>query len=114
MENFLLILAVLLLFLTGFFFTAGIDRIERRVRRGEKSEKKMQEIIANGKATILVSHSIPQIKRMCNKVLWLNHGKQIAFGEAGKICEQYELFLKTGQFPCLPQEKFETENDNNA
>ena len=40
MENFLLILAVLLLFLTGFFFTAGIDRIERRVRRGEKSEEK--------------------------------------------------------------------------
>ena len=40
MENFLLILAVLLLFLTGFLFTAGIDRIERRVRRGEKSEKK--------------------------------------------------------------------------
>lgn len=40
MENFLLILAVLLLFLTGFFFASGIDRIERRVRRGEKSEKK--------------------------------------------------------------------------
>lgn len=65
----------------------------------EKSEKKMQEIIANGKATILVSHSIPQIKRMCNKVLWLDHGKQIAFGEAGELCEQYEQFLKTGQLP---------------
>lgn len=70
----------------------------------EKSEKKMQEIIANGKATILVSHSIPQIKRMCNKVLWLDHGKQIAFGEAGELCEQYEQFLKTGQLPCLPRE----------
>lgn len=70
----------------------------------EKSEKKMQEIIANGKATILVSHSISQIKKMCNKVLWLDHGKQIAFGEAGELCEQYEQFLKTGQLPGMTKE----------
>lgn len=62
----------------------------------EKSENKMREIIQNGKATILVSHSIPQIRRMCNKVLWLNHGNQIAFGETDPICDRYEEFLKTG------------------
>lgn len=62
----------------------------------EKSENKMREIIQNGKATILVSHSIPQIRRMCNKVLWLNHGNQIAFGETDPICGRYEEFLKTG------------------
>lgn len=63
----------------------------------EKSENKMREIIKNGKATILVSHSIPQIRRMCNKVLWLNRGKQIAFGETDPICDRYEEFLKTGK-----------------
>lgn len=62
----------------------------------EKSEAKMKEIIHNGKVTILVSHSIPQIRRMCNKVLWLDHGQQIAFGETDKICEKYEKFLKDG------------------
>lgn len=65
----------------------------------EKSEAKMKEIIANGKVTILVSHSIPQIRRMCNKVLWLDHGKQIAFGESGEICDMYEEFLKTKKLP---------------
>ena len=65
----------------------------------EKSEAKMKEIIKSGKATILVSHSIPQIRRMCNKVLWLDHGKQIAFGESAAICDKYEEFLKTGQLP---------------
>ena len=65
----------------------------------EKSEAKMREIIRNGKATILVSHSIPQIRRMCNKVLWLDHGKQIAFGDTASICDDYELFLKTGRLP---------------
>lgn len=62
----------------------------------DKSEKKMREIIQSGKATILVSHSIPQVRRMCNKVLWLDHGKQIAFGDTNPICDQYEAFLKTG------------------
>ena len=65
----------------------------------EKSEAKMREIIRNGKATILVSHSIPQIRRMCNKVLWLDHGKQIAFGDTASVCDDYELFLKTGRLP---------------
>lgn len=61
----------------------------------EKSENKMHEIIQNGKATILVSHSLDQIRRMCNKVLWLDHGKQIAFGKTSEICDEYEEFLKT-------------------
>ena len=65
----------------------------------EKSEAKMQEIIKNGKATILVSHSIQQVRRMCNKVLWLDHGKQIAFGETAPICDRYEEYLRTKKLP---------------
>jgi len=65
----------------------------------EKSETKMREIIKSGKATILVSHSIPQVHRICNKVLWLDHGKQIAFGNADALCDKYEEFLKTGVLP---------------
>lgn len=68
----------------------------------EKSEEKMREIIKNGKATILVSHSISQVRRLCNKVLWLDHGKQIAFGYTAPICDVYEEFLKTGKLPETP------------
>ncbi len=70
----------------------------------EKSEAKMKDIIKNGKVTILVSHSIPQVRRMCNKVLWLDHGKQVAFGEADPICDKYEEFLKTGKLPVFKNE----------
>ena len=60
----------------------------------QKSEVKMREIINGGATTILVSHSIQQIRALCNKVLWLNKGKQIAFGEDVKeICDQYQEFL---------------------
>ena len=60
-----------------------------------KSEKKMREIIGGGAATILVSHSIGQVRSMCNKILWLHKGEQIAFGDNVKgICDAYEAMLK--------------------
>lgn len=65
----------------------------------EKSAKKMREIISRGATTILVSHSLKQIRELCNKVLWLDHGHQIAFGETRPICDQYEQFLKCGNLP---------------
>lgn len=65
----------------------------------EKSEAKMREIIQNGKATILVSHSLEQVRRMCNKVLWLDHGKQVTFGDTELILDDYAEFLKTKKLP---------------
>lgn len=60
----------------------------------KKSAAKMREIIDNGAATILVSHSLNQVRELCNKVLWLHRGKQIAFGETGPVCNRYEAFLE--------------------
>ena len=59
----------------------------------KKSEEKMMEIINGGATTILVSHMLEQVRSMCNKVLWLEHGKQIAFGDANELCDRYEEFL---------------------
>ncbi len=59
-----------------------------------KSEEKMMEIINGGATTILVSHSLDQVRRLCNKVLWLDKGKQIAFGETLSICNRYREFLE--------------------
>jgi ABC-2 type transport system ATP-binding protein len=60
----------------------------------EKSEKKMLEVIAGGATTLLVSHSLDQIRRMSSRVLWLNKGKQVAFGDTKEICDRYAEFLK--------------------
>ncbi|MBQ8281722.1 MAG: ABC transporter ATP-binding protein [Lachnospiraceae bacterium] len=60
----------------------------------KKSENKMREIIDGGATTILVSHSLKQVRELCNKVLWLDHGKQIAFGETQEICDKYQAFLE--------------------
>ena len=60
-----------------------------------KSEAKMREIIKGGATTILVSHSLAQVRSMCNKVLWLDCGRQIAFTEdVAGVCDCYEEYLK--------------------
>ncbi len=66
----------------------------------KKSEAKMKSIIGGGATTILVSHSIPQVRAMCNKILWLHKGEQVTFGDdVQSICDAYELFLKTKELP---------------
>ena len=66
----------------------------------QKSEAKMKSIISGGATTILVSHSIAQVRSMCNKILWLDHGNQVTFGDdVQKICDEYEEYLRTKQLP---------------
>jgi len=66
----------------------------------QKSEAKMKAIIGGGATTILVSHSIGQVRSMCNKILWLDHGRQVTFGDDVKrICDAYEEYLKTKVLP---------------
>ena len=60
----------------------------------KKSESKMLEIIKGGTATILVSHSIAQIRNLCKKVLWLHKGRQLEFtDDVQGCCARYEAFL---------------------
>jgi ABC-2 type transport system ATP-binding protein len=65
-----------------------------------KSEKKMKSIISGGATTILVSHSIGQVRSMCTKILWLDKGRQIMFGDnVDEICDAYTTYLNTKVLP---------------
>ena len=71
----------------------------------KKSGDKMKSILAGGVTGILVSHSISQVREMCNKILWLDHGKQITFGDdVSLICDAYEQFMKDKLLPETPEE----------
>lgn len=56
----------------------------------EKSRNRMMELMSGGTTVFFVSHSLEQIREMCNKVLWLEHGEMQAFGEMQQICDKYE------------------------
>ncbi len=65
-----------------------------------KSEAKMREIIKGGTTTILVSHTVAQIRSMCNKVLWMEKGRQIVFtDDVEGACDCYEEYLKNRSIP---------------
>ena len=71
----------------------------------KKSGDKMRQILSGGVTGILVSHSVDQVREMCNKILWLDHGKQVYFGnETETLCNAYEEFLITRKLPENPGE----------
>ena len=55
----------------------------------KKSENKMRSLISGGTTVLYVSHSIESIKSLCDKVVWLEHGKVIQVGIAEKVCAAY-------------------------
>ena len=55
----------------------------------EKSKGKMLEMIKGGTTVLYVSHSLESIKDLCDKVVWIEHGKMIKMGPAKQICEEY-------------------------
>lgn len=56
----------------------------------EKSHNKIKDLIFSGKTIILVSHSLSEIEKMTNKVIWLEKGKIKAVGETKEMLEEYK------------------------
>ena len=66
----------------------------------EKSGNEMKRILDEGVTGLFVSHSIGQVKALCNKILWLDHGKQLGFSEDVILfCDAYSEFLQTKKLP---------------
>ena len=66
----------------------------------KKSQKTMQNIIANGDTTaLMVSHSMQTVRDQCNKVLWLDRGRMVMFGDPKTVCDAYAEYLNTGKLP---------------
>ncbi len=56
----------------------------------EKSKARMMELMSGGTTVLFVSHSLDQIREMCDKVLWLEHGEMKMLGTTAEVCDAYE------------------------
>lgn len=56
----------------------------------EKSKRRMMELMSGGATVLLVSHNIKQVRELCSRAVWLEHGRVRAIGEAKKVCDMYE------------------------
>ena len=71
----------------------------------EKCERRMAELLSGGTTVILVSHSIDQIERMCNKVAWLDHGHLRRNVLTADITPEYRHFQKKDAMPAKRTEE---------
>ncbi len=55
----------------------------------KKSGEKINEMMAEGVTVLLVSHSINQVRRICDRCIWIDNGKLIMEGTADEVCDAY-------------------------
>lgn len=55
----------------------------------EKSKNKMMEMIKGGTTVLFVSHSLEQIRELCTKTIWLEHGEIQMIGNTKEVCDKY-------------------------
>jgi len=54
-----------------------------------KSSDKIRSLINSGITVLLVSHSVGQIRELCNKAIWIDDGEVKMMGEVNKVCDAY-------------------------
>ena len=54
-----------------------------------KSSDKIRSLINSGITVLLVSHSVSQIRELCNKAIWIDNGELKMMGEVNKVCDAY-------------------------
>lgn len=57
----------------------------------QKCEKRINELMSGGTTVLIVSHAIEQIERLCNRVVWLEHGKVRMIGNTQDVCDMYKI-----------------------
>ena len=54
----------------------------------------MQELISdNNRTVVIVSHDMKSVAKLCTKVLWINDGELVKFGDADEVLEEYAKFM---------------------
>ena len=56
----------------------------------QKSRARMLELMQGGTTVLFVSHTMSQIREMCDRVLWLDHGTVKMIGPTQEVCDAYE------------------------
>lgn len=57
----------------------------------QKSKERMKRLMSGGTTVLFVSHTLEQIREMCDRVLWLDHGKIRMLDSTEKVCDNYVL-----------------------
>ena len=56
----------------------------------KKSENKLMSLLDKNVTVLFVSHSIPQVRSICDKAIWIDQGRVREIGEVNEVCDHYE------------------------
>jgi len=56
----------------------------------KKCMDKIMGFRANGVTMVLVSHSLDQVQRLCDRAMWIDHHEIRAIGEPAAVCQAYQ------------------------
>lgn len=56
----------------------------------QKCKERMAQLMAGGTTLLFVSHSAEQVKALCEKAAWIDHGELKAFGKTEEVYKLYE------------------------
>lgn len=65
----------------------------------QKSEGRMREMMGGGTTVLMVSHVLGQIRNLCDRVIWLDHGRVVMDGDAKTVCDAYEGLIDFDNAP---------------
>ena len=55
----------------------------------QKCHRRMEQMLKGGTTLLFVSHDAEQVKQLCSRAIWLDHGKLMADGPAAAVCDEY-------------------------
>lgn len=56
----------------------------------EKSRQRMMELMSGGTTVLFVSHSLEQVREMCSRAVWLDHGQMRMCADVQTVCDAYQ------------------------
>jgi ABC-type polysaccharide/polyol phosphate transport system ATPase subunit len=62
-----------------------------------KAQQRMRDMIAKAKIIVVVSHDLDSLSLLCDRAIWMDHGKIRLTGPSADVVKAYTAFVKGGQ-----------------
>ena len=63
----------------------------------QKCHQRMAQMLSGGTTLLFVSHDIDQVKQLCKRAIWIDHGRLRGDGPAGEVCDAYVAAMQRGE-----------------
>jgi ABC-type polysaccharide/polyol phosphate transport system ATPase subunit len=61
-----------------------------------KAAQRMREMMDKAQLIVMVSHDLDSIKRLCHRVVWMDHGRIHSIGKPQEVVDAYKQWMNKG------------------